>query len=90
LGYPLVDMTAAKAPNRKLAIALAIVFVVALLMGPGPGVELVNPDPGAPGPPPTFLGLPIVYAWGLLWFAVQVGVLVVAYLKVWSREEADD
>ena len=71
-------------PARKnLGWVLAIIFVVALLMGPGPGLLLVNK------PEPTF-GLPTLYVWGLLWYVVEVTVVVLAYFFVWSRSVDDE
>ena len=75
--------------NKRLSSILALVFVFAMIMGPGPGVYLVNPGPDHDGPAPTLLGLPIVYAWAVLWFGVQVAVLVTAYLTIWSRDEQE-
>ena len=66
-------------------IGLGLLF--ALIMGPGPGLNLVNPDPADPEATRVVLGLPIVYAWGLLWFGVQVALLLTAYFTVWSRDE---
>ena len=78
-------------PQRKrVSWILTIVFVFALIMGPGPGMLLINS-------PLSFLGLPQLYVWGLLWYVVEVVVVVLAYLLVWSprtsereRAEADD
>lgn len=72
-------------PQRKrLAWILAAAFAVAMLMGPGPGMLLVN----RPG---SFLGIPQLYAWGLIWYAVEVLIVVLAYTLIWSprtrREE---
>ena len=75
--------------NKRLSSILALVFVFAMIMGPGPGVYLVDPGPDHVGPAPTFLGLPVIYSWAILWFGVQSAVLVTAYLKVWSRNEDD-
>ncbi|MCH2585685.1 MAG: DUF3311 domain-containing protein [Planctomycetes bacterium] len=75
--------------NKRLSSILALVFVFAMIMGPGPGVYLVNPGPAHDGPAPTLLGLPIVYAWAVLWFGVQAAVLVTAYLTIWSRDEQE-
>lgn len=66
--------------KKTLGWILAAVFGVALFMGPGPGLALVN------RPEPMF-GVPAIYAWGLLWYVVEVGVVVVAYFFLWSREE---
>ena len=75
--------------NKRLSSILALVFVFAMIMGPGPGGYLVNPGPDHDGPAPTLLGLPIVYAWAVLWFGVQAAVLVTAYLTIWSRDEQE-
>ena len=71
-------------PRRRLTWTLAIAFAIAMIMGPGPGLYLINPEPGAVT---TIFGIPVVYAWGLFWFAVQAGLLLTAYLKLWSRSE---
>ena len=72
--------------TQRLTIALSILFVVALVMGPGPGMRLVDPGPNHEGPAPTFAGLPVLYAWGLLWFSVQVGLIAIAYVRLWDRD----
>jgi len=71
--------------HRRLSITLALIFIFAMIMGPGPGVYLVNPGADHQGPAPTLLGLPIVYAWAVIWFGVQAAVLVTAYFTLWSR-----
>ena len=76
-----------KAGNKRLSLILALVFIFAMVMGPGPGVYLVNPGADHEGPAPTLLGLPIVYAWAVIWFGVQAAVLVTAYFTLWSRNE---
>lgn len=76
--------------NKRLSIVLTLVFILAMVMGPGPGVYLVNPAPDHDGPLPTLLGLPIIYAWAVLWFGVQAAVLVTAYFTVWSRSEEEE
>ena len=78
------DMTKYK---PTLGMVLLAVFAIAMIMGPGPGLYLINPDPADPDAVRTVLGLPIVYAWGLLWYAVQAAVLIIAYFKVWSEDE---
>lgn len=50
-----------------------------MLLGPGPGMLLINQ-------PRAFLGIPQLYAWGLLWYAVEVLIVVAAYVWVWPRE----
>lgn len=73
--------------NKRLSLLLALVFFFAMVMGPGPGVYLVNPGADHEGPAPTLLGLPIVYAWAVIWFGVQAAVLLTAYFTLWSRSE---
>ncbi len=67
--------------RRRLGTILTVVFILALLMGPGPGVGLVN------SPEPIF-GYPRIYVWGLLWYVVEVAVVVLAYLFVWPSDDA--
>ena len=76
-----------EAADKRLSLILALVFFFAMFMGPGPGVYLVNPGADHEGPTPTLLGLPIVYAWAVIWFGVQAAVLVTAYFTLWSRSE---
>ncbi|MCG6156465.1 hypothetical protein [Rubinisphaera margarita] len=63
-------------PSR-LSVALTIGFVVSILMGIGPGVLLVNR-------PATFLGLPLLYAWGIFWYLVMAVIALAAYLFIWQ------
>ena len=79
--------------SRRLTIILLVTFSVALLLGPGPGHLLINPDPADPEARRFVFGLPIIYAWALLWFGVQAACIVVAYFTLWrdkteSKEEA--
>ena len=76
--------------DRRLSISLALIFIFAMIMGPGPGVYLVNPGADHQGPAPPLLGLPIVYAWAVIWFGVQAAVLVTAYFTLWSRSEEEE
>ncbi len=76
-----------KQNEGSLGKFLAVVFVIALVMGPGIGVYLVNPDPVSEDSVLTFLGMPIIYAWALVWYGVMVTVVVTAYLKVWDRDD---
>jgi hypothetical protein len=68
--------------NKRSVIGwcLALVFVTALLMGPGPGMQLANR-------PVRFLGFPALYVWALIWYVVEVSVVVLAYLFVWSSDD---
>ncbi len=69
--------------RRRLSLFLTVSFVAALLMGPGPGMLLINQ-------PRSFLGIPQLYAWGLLWYAVEVGIVVAAYCFVWNSGPVAD
>lgn len=66
-----------------------MLFLVAMIMGPGPGLRLVNPDIDNPDARFTILGLPIIYVWGLFWYAVQLAILLVAYFTLWNEPEQD-
>ena len=84
--------------TRNLLIFL---FLLAVFMGAGPGLHLINPDPdvseiGASrsdtAPPSatfTAFGLPVIYVWGLFWYAVQFGVILYAYLHLWRGDDDD-
>ena len=74
--------------SRRLTIVLLVTFTVALLLGPGPGHLLINPDPADPEARRFVFGLPILYAWALLWFAVQAACIVVAYFTLWREPAA--
>ena len=73
--------------RKKLGRILAIAFVAVLAMGAGPGLLLINPDPESADATFTFLGLPKVYAWGLLCDAAEVAIVVTAYFKVWRDDD---
>ena len=69
--------------RHRTGVLLALVFVAALIMGPGPGILLVNtPEP--------ILGLPAIYVWGLVWYVVEVAVVVAAYLWVWRDDDESE
>ena len=76
--------------NKSLSIILTLVFILAMVMGPGPGVYLIDPGPEHEGPAPTLIGLPIVYAWAVLWFGVKAAVLVTAYFTGWADQEEEE
>ncbi len=63
---------------------LLLLFLLAMIMGSGPGLYLINPGPDAPRAAFTLGGLPIIYLWGLLWYAVQLGVILRAYTTYWQ------
>ena len=66
--------------KSSLGWVLTLIFAVAMFMGAGPGLLLVNK-------PVSFLGIPLLYAWGLLWYAVQAAVVITAYFTVWREDE---
>ena len=76
--------------SRRPATVLLVIFTVALLLGPGPGHLLINPDPADPEARRFVFGLPIVYAWALLWFAVQAACIIVAYFTLWREPAASE
>jgi len=75
----------ARRGRSRLGIVLIVIFLLAMVMGPGPGLRLINPDVTHPDATYTIGGLPIVYAWGLFWFAVQMAVVLTAYFTIWRR-----
>jgi hypothetical protein len=66
----------AAASRKRLAWFLAALFALSMFMGTGPGVMLVNR-------PTMAFGLPLVYVWAIVWYFVQVAVVVSAYIFVW-------
>lgn len=70
--------------RRKLAWAVAAAFALAMLMGTGPGVLLVNNSEL------RWFGLPVIYVWGLFWYAVQIACVLTAYFKIWPDEEGTE
>ena len=75
-------------PNKKrtwLAVVLTAVFALAMVMGPGPGLALINPDITDPSARYTIAGVPVIYAWGVFWYGVQVAVIVTAYCTLWRE-----
>ena len=79
--------TTAKPKKRRLGLVLFLVFALAMVMGPGPGLHLVNPEPATTGEGLLFLGLPVIYAWGLFWYGVQAAVVLTACLTIWKPSE---
>ena len=75
--------------RKTLGIILTVVLLVTMFMGVGPGLRLINPDPQRPGSAFSLFGLPTVYAWGLLWYAVQLIIILVACFTVW-RTDGDE
>ena len=69
--------------RRPLGLFLGLLFALAMIMGVGPGVLLVNQ-------PDTLLGLPRIYTWGLLWYAVHVVIVAMAYRFLWRQPPDPD
>ena len=76
-----------KKHRQRLGLVLFLVFALAMVMGPGPGLRLVNPEPSAARESLLFLGLPVIYAWGLFWYGVQAAVVVTACLTNWKSSD---
>ena len=54
-----------------------------MAMATGPGVLLVNR-------PDTVFGLPLVYAWGILWFVVIMIIMVLTDRHIWRHQSTGD
>ena len=67
--------------RKRLAWTLGLVFALAMVMGTGPGVLLVNRAE-------LFLGLPVIYVWGVLWYGVQLSVILLSYALLWRRVDS--
>ncbi|HUV39929.1 MAG TPA: hypothetical protein VMY39_09965 [Planctomycetota bacterium] len=78
-----------KRPRRRLGIVLTVLLLVTMFMGVGPGLRLINPDPTRPGSAFSVFGLPTVYAWGLLWYVVQLAVILIACFTLWRTDGED-
>tara|TARA_B000000441_G_C21678094_1_gene311622 strand:+ start:120 stop:377 length:258 start_codon:yes stop_codon:yes gene_type:complete len=79
-----------KTPTKRwrwLGLVLLLLFALAMFMGPGPGLRLVNPEPSADSEALRFLGLPVIYAWGLFWYGIQAAVVVTASLTLWKTDD---
>ena len=70
--------------NRNLLIFL---FLLAVFMGAGPGLHLINPDPLDAEADFIVFGLPVIYVWGLFWYAVQFAVILHAYKYHWRADD---
>lgn len=78
MSEPVEDRGATPLPGHaRLSATLAFVFALSMVLGTGPGVLLVNR-------PETIAGIPLVYAWGILWYVVQVAVVLIAYFTIWD------
>jgi len=77
--------------RRSVALAafLTVAMIVTMVMGVGPGLELINPD--KPGESAFGLwGLPKVYLWGLLWYAVQLVLVIIACCTLWRTGDESE
>ena len=63
--------------KRRMAWLSSLMMTAALVIGCGPGLLLVNT------PEPT-LGWPTLFVWGVVWYFVEVGAVLVAYRYVWD------
>ena len=63
--------------TSRLSGVLTSIFCLTMIMGTGPGVLLVNR-------PEIIFGVPLVYAWAVFWYVVQIGVALIACLFVWN------
>lgn len=72
-----------KRPSHRSRDWIPVVaMTTALILAVGPCVLLVNR--------PTFLfGLPLIYAWGILWFLIMGGITLATNHWIW-RQEAQD
>ena len=66
---------------------LVFLFLFAVFMGAGPGLRLINPDPLDPNATFIAFGVPVIYLWGLCWYAVQLAVILYAYLYYWQDKD---
>lgn len=66
----------------KAGAFLTTLFLAALVMGPGPGAWLID---GTPDDPALWFGIPALYLWTLLWFAVMAACVVTAALTLWKN-----
>lgn len=77
-----------KEKKRRLSLWLSVAMVFTMIMGPGPGLRLVNPGINDPIESYLFMGVPVIYAWGIFWFIVQLSIVTTAYYTVWASDEA--
>jgi hypothetical protein len=73
----------AESKRSRLAIVLTLAMVFAMVMGPGPGVRFINPDIHDPSAAFLIGQVPVIYLWGVFWFAVQAAILTTAYFTIW-------
>ncbi|OGG06280.1 MAG: hypothetical protein A3F83_17070 [Candidatus Glassbacteria bacterium RIFCSPLOWO2_12_FULL_58_11] len=73
-----MDLPRKKALFRKLLLAFAVSF----LLSNGPGLLLVNK-------PLLIAGMPLLYLWAAGWAAIQIGIILYAYFKLW-RDEVEE
>jgi hypothetical protein len=66
--------------KSKSGRRIALLYGFGFLMSNGPGLLLVK-DGGLVG------GVPTLYLWSILWFAVQFACLCAAFLLVWKGED---
>jgi uncharacterized membrane protein len=70
------------ARQRILRKVLSLLLILAMTMGTGPGVLLVNR-------PEMWLGIPLLYAWAILWYVVLVVIALTASVFLWKPEQRE-
>ena len=75
---------ASKNDGRSTVLKLTgIGFAISLIMAVGPGAMLVNR-------PETIVGIPLLYAWAVFWYAIICCIALVADRWVWSKDLCAD
>jgi hypothetical protein len=58
---------------------LVIIYAASLVLSNGPGVLLVNR-------PVLVAGMPAIYLWAIFWWLFQMGLVLIAYFRVWTSD----
>ena len=61
----------------------ALAIFIAMVMATGPGVLLVNRSE-------TVLGLPLIYAWGILWYLIIGTIALLTDFFIWRHDDAEE
>lgn len=70
---------ATRQTQRRLELFFLGALILSMVIATGPGVLLVNR-------PETMFGFPIIYVWGVAWYAVIGTLAVTADRLVWKKE----
>ncbi|UUO07727.1 hypothetical protein M4951_05310 [Blastopirellula sp. J2-11] len=65
--------------SQVLGYFMTAIVIFSIVMGVGPGVLLVNR-------PTMFLGLPLVYTWGIGWYFVLCVAAIISYCCLWRDQ----